>query len=332
MIKKNLAMLIVFMPLLATSQNASAVPAPDCTTLARLAESAHGLPDGILQSISSVEASRIQPDGTYKAWPWTLNDAGKGLFFDSANEVLTYLEAHMSHPDKSIDVGCMQINTKWHGAYFETFEEMLDPKSNIAYAAVFLSDLYHAHGTWEDAIRHYHSNTASRNGPYLERVLATWSSKNPDGVSDGIKSAVFRPAQTPLGTAADDAFSRALAAAKQAKTASDPAAALPGALPVILPVILPAPKPKRLDIKTGDAAKDTQLAGMAKSEQIEANLVQATLVTAASIPAVPKPVKPVKRTAPKPVDPDAAIKNKQRNLIAEWDRVLMFRAQLAASK
>ncbi len=126
-----------------------------------------------LQSISTVEASRIQADGSYRAWPWTLNDAGKGLFFDSPQQVLEYLDANLTHPDTSIDVGCMQINTKWHGAFFETIDEMLDPASNVAYAASFITDLYHAHGNWDDAIRHYHSNEAKRNGPYLERVLAS---------------------------------------------------------------------------------------------------------------------------------------------------------------
>ena len=66
----------------------AAAGVPDCKAIARAAEERHGLPDGILQSISTVEASRIQPDGSYRAWPWTLNDNGKGLFFDDREQVL----------------------------------------------------------------------------------------------------------------------------------------------------------------------------------------------------------------------------------------------------
>jgi hypothetical protein len=33
-----------------------------------------------------------------------------------------------------------------------------------------------------------------------------------------------------------------------------------------------------------------------------------------------------------PIDPDTEIKNRQRNLANQWERVLMFRALLAAAK
>ena len=170
----------------------AAAGVPDCKAIARAAEERHGLPDGILQSISTVEASRIQPDGSYRAWPWTLNDNGKGLFFDDPEQVLDYLDTHMTNPDTSIDIGCMQINTKWHGASFETLDEMLDPASNIAYAAGFLTDLYYAHGSWNDAIRHYHSSDQRKNDPYLNRVLAIWTKRHPNAQDAEIQTAVFQ--------------------------------------------------------------------------------------------------------------------------------------------
>jgi len=305
---------------------------PDCIAFARKAEKTHGLPDGILQSISTVEASRIQADGSYRAWPWTLNDAGKGLFFDSPQQVLEYLDANLTHPDTSIDVGCMQINTKWHGAFFETIDEMLDPASNVAYAASFITDLYHAHGNWDDAIRHYHSNEAKRNGPYLERVLASWNKNHPQSDRGGLTPAVYQVPLTPIATAADDAFTRALATAKQPPVIAN------ATIPVTPPVAKP---PRRIDgggterVKTPLPETSDMIAAPVTPTQpgsgkaVDAGFgvtTQAKIITVSQIQ--PMHAKPTQ----KPVDPDAALKNRQRNLADQWDRVLMFRSMLAAER
>ena len=54
-----------------------------CLAEARRAEDQHGIPRGLLQSITRVEAGRKTVTGEYMPWPWTLNDQGKGLFFDT---------------------------------------------------------------------------------------------------------------------------------------------------------------------------------------------------------------------------------------------------------
>ncbi|MEY8882549.1 hypothetical protein [Donghicola sp. XS_ASV15] len=41
----------------------------------------------------------------------------------------------------SIDVGCMQVNYRWHGEGFSSLEDMFDPAANTAYAAEFLTRL-----------------------------------------------------------------------------------------------------------------------------------------------------------------------------------------------
>jgi len=305
---------------------------PDCIAFARDAEKTHGLPDGILQSISTVEASRIQADGSYRAWPWTLNDAGKGLFFDSPQQVLEYLDANLTHPDTSIDVGCMQINTKWHGAFFETIDEMLDPASNVAYAASFITDLYHAHGNWDDAIRHYHSNEEKRNGPYLERVLASWNKKYPQGDRDGLTPAVYQVPLTPIATAADDAFTRALTTAKQP----------PFVAKATMPVTPPIAKPQRRADDDGTASVKTSLpeisdiiaAPVTPTKPDMGKVVDAGFGATAQAKIVSvSQIQPTHaKSPPKPVDPDAALKNRQRNLASQWDRVLMFRSMLAAER
>ena len=302
--------------LLAGQEAAAGVP--DCKAIARAAEERHGLPDGILQSISTVEASRIQPDGSYRAWPWTLNDNGKGLFFDDPEQVLDYLNTHMTNPDTSIDIGCMQINTKWHGASFETLDEMLDPASNIAYAAGFLTDLYYAHGSWNDAIRHYHSSDQRKNDPYLNRVLAIWTKRHPNAQEAEIQAAVFQLPLEPLSTATDDAFARAMQEADKDLTEKEEG---PASQPVVLPVALPVAKPVVKPASAATAARAPTNPG-GDLRPVKPKALQASAVAGH---AVTKTVRPT----PEPADPDHRVKQRQRNLVGQWDKVLMFRAQFA---
>ena len=317
MVRRVLNTLSVAAICLLAGQEAAA-GAPDCKAIARAAEERHGLPDGILQSISTVEASRIQSDGSYRAWPWTLNDNGKGLFFDDPEQVLDYLDTHMTNPDTSIDIGCMQINTKWHGASFETLDEMLDPASNIAYAAGFLTDLYYAHGSWNDAIRHYHSSDQRKNDPYLNRVLAIWTKRHPNAQDAEIQAAVFQLPLEPLSTATDDAFARAMQEADKDLTEKEEG---PASQPVVLPVALPVAKPVVKPASAATAARAPTNPG-GDLRPVKPKALQASAVAGH---AVTKTVRPT----PEPADPDHRVKQRQRNLVGQWDKVLMFRAQLA---
>ena len=143
-----------------------------CLSEARRAEAQHGIPSGLLQSITRVEAGRKTVTGEFMPWAWTLNDAGEGLFFDSREAAMRHLEAAVAAPGHSVDVGCMQVNTKWHMEGFHNLSDMLDPVQNADYAAGFLLDLHEAHRSWDDAVKHYHSSEPAKNVAYHGRVLA----------------------------------------------------------------------------------------------------------------------------------------------------------------
>ena len=134
---------------------------PDCEFLANVEEEKRDLPYGILSSISRVEAGRIQIDGNKKGWPWTINHAGEGMFFENKYDAVDYVNESITRGDFNIDVGCMQISIKWHSMNFKSLEEMFDPKINIEYAAKFLKHLYDKHNNWEIAVKHYHSSDPS---------------------------------------------------------------------------------------------------------------------------------------------------------------------------
>ena len=81
----------------------------------------------------------------------------------------------VSNGSKNIDVGCMQLNYRWHKGAFNSLDDMFDPEKNIQYAAKFVKELYGRHQNWEDVIKHYHSNKKKFNVPYYQKVSKVWN-------------------------------------------------------------------------------------------------------------------------------------------------------------
>jgi hypothetical protein len=146
--------------------------AQDCARLAAEAGAEAGLPEGLLPAISLVEAGRGTGNGGIAPWPWTLNQGGKGMYFDTREEALAYLKQAVAEGVTNIDVGCMQLNWKWHSAGFATPEDMIDPTRNTRYAARFMVELYNRLGSWETAAAAYHSTNPERGRNYLQKVMA----------------------------------------------------------------------------------------------------------------------------------------------------------------
>ena len=156
---------------LADARPAMAGGVPDCEAMATRIGAAEGLPPGLLPAISRIESGR-RVGRIVRAWPWTLNHAGRGLYFETREEALAYLRQTVAEGSRNIDVGCMQVNHYWHGENFPSVEAMLDPETNIRYAVRFLKELHARKGSWEAAVKHYHSAEPSKNVAYHRRVLA----------------------------------------------------------------------------------------------------------------------------------------------------------------
>ena len=148
-----------------------------CEEIAHEVETSNKLPKNILASISLIESGRKDEAGLVKPWPWSLNHAGKSVFFSSRAETLQYLKKNITPKFKNIDVGCMQVNVRWHQENFDTLDSMIDPRKNIEYAALFLRTLKSKHGSWEQAIKHYHSSTPKLNVKYYAKVQRAWKKK-----------------------------------------------------------------------------------------------------------------------------------------------------------
>ncbi|MCY1126772.1 transglycosylase SLT domain-containing protein [Frigidibacter sp. RF13] len=148
----------------------NADPALFCEYAAQQAAAEEGVPLSVLNAISLNETGRKR-EGAFRPWPWTVNMEGAGHWFDTPEEALAYAEKEFARGARSFDVGCFQINYKWHGEHFASIDEMFDPMVNARYAARFLKTLYSEQGSWEAAAGAYHSRTPE----YANRYAARFS-------------------------------------------------------------------------------------------------------------------------------------------------------------
>lgn len=153
---------------------AASDPSRICEDAAARASAATGVPVDVLNAISVTETG-TKRGGRTQPWPWTVNMEGKGVWFDSEPEALDYARTNFDRGARSFDVGCFQLNYKWHGKAFRSIEHMFDPTANALYAAAFLGELYAETGNWADAAGAYHSRTpqyANRYKARFSRILA----------------------------------------------------------------------------------------------------------------------------------------------------------------
>jgi soluble lytic murein transglycosylase-like protein len=146
-----------------------------CRSKARLMEQATRLPDHLLAAIARVESGRWHKGREeILSWPWTVMAEGRGRYLPTKQAAIAEVEKLRARGVRNIDVGCMQINLRYHGDAFRSLDEAFDPLSNVAYAAAFLSDLKSEVRSWSKAIGHYHSRHQNRGMKYRLKVLEAW--------------------------------------------------------------------------------------------------------------------------------------------------------------
>lgn len=144
-----------------------------CRTAAQKVERANDMPQALLQAMSLVETGRRGPDGKHTAWPWTINSHGKGYRFATKQDAIWAVRRLRADGARSIDIGCMQVNLRYHPRAFTSLEEAFDPAANMAYAASFLTRLKDRHGNWRAASARYHSYNPKLREKYASRVDKT---------------------------------------------------------------------------------------------------------------------------------------------------------------
>ena len=157
-----------------------------CEKVIETIEDLTDIPKNLLLSIGKSESGRILKNNKHVIWPWTVNHAGKSLFFDTKKQMKKYVFENVEKKDFNLDVGCMQINLKWHKNNFKKISDMFAVEPNVSYAASFLLQLKNKHGSWDKAIKHYHSSDPKKNKPYLIKVKHFWKIKEDNTVKSAI--------------------------------------------------------------------------------------------------------------------------------------------------
>ncbi|ETX28915.1 transglycosylase SLT domain-containing protein [Roseivivax isoporae] len=134
------------------------------------AQQRHGIPGNILLGIGLQEAGLMQ-NGELTVWPWAVNSEGAGYHFDTLHGALDFIAKEHARGVSSIDVGCLQINMRWHPDAFDDVRDGFRPEVNADYAARFLKRLYAETGDWQEAAGAYHSRTPEKQAIYRASVL-----------------------------------------------------------------------------------------------------------------------------------------------------------------
>ncbi|MCU9836401.1 transglycosylase SLT domain-containing protein [Ruegeria sp. WL0004] len=204
------AMRLAVLWMLALADPAAATVDPGtsglCDMAARRAARAHDVPLDVLRAITRVETGRSS-GGALEPWPWTVNMEGVGHWFPSQTAAQTYVFERFKSGARSFDLGCFQINYRWHSQAFRSIDDMFDPEINADYAARFLKDLYGELGSWKAAAGAFHSRTQSLADAYAARFETTrvrLEDAAPEPRTGSLTAARARPlialgGQTPAG-------------------------------------------------------------------------------------------------------------------------------------
>lgn len=180
-----------------------------CDQAGQIAAQQSGVPLNVLRAITLTETGK-KIDGKHRPWPWTVNMEGVGKWFATREEALAYVMEHYNRGARSFDVGCFQINYRWHGNAFASIEDMFDPRLNAIYAGQFLRRLYSETKSWSKSAGAYHSRTpkyATKYSARFDRILARMQGTPlPPPAPSGTEYAHNMSPSSPLGTGRTPAF------------------------------------------------------------------------------------------------------------------------------
>lgn len=140
-----------------------------CDSAARHAAKAYGVPLQIMLAITRVESGNPQGDAL-QPWPWAVNLQGEGHWFDTVDEAVAFAQNAVDSGVTNLDIGCFQLNWRWHGDKFSSIDEMFDPASNADHAARFLVENHQRTGNWVDAVAAYHSASPDLAELYIQKI------------------------------------------------------------------------------------------------------------------------------------------------------------------
>ena len=101
--------------------------------------------------------------------PYDINVGARNVHSETLKEALERMAFERAHGDSLIDIGCMQINYRWHSKNFSSLRDMFDPALNVSYAARLLKELKQREGSWTLAVARY--NAGPDNNPAQKKYV-----------------------------------------------------------------------------------------------------------------------------------------------------------------
>lgn len=173
------------------ADDAAAASAEICDAAASSASREMNVPLNVLRAVTRTETGR---GSDLRPWPWAVNMEGKGHWFETEGAARAFVFKHFKRGARKFDIGCFQINYKWHGHSFQSIEQMFDPIENARYAAQFLADLHAETGSWALAAGAYHSRTPKHAKDYsarFQRIYAALDSQLPAQITQADSQEAF---------------------------------------------------------------------------------------------------------------------------------------------
>lgn len=135
-----------------------------------------GIPYEIFYAVALTESGKQISNGkNFRPWPWTLNVEGRGYYFESRLAAWQTLKGLLDNGKRSIDIGLMQVNWRYHRKRLVSAWQALDPHHNLRVGAAILKDCYLSEQDWWVGVGCYHSpNNSERATQYRRRVLSRW--------------------------------------------------------------------------------------------------------------------------------------------------------------
>lgn len=219
---------------------------------------AAALPDRLLDAVAIAESGRWNTDrAATLAWPWTVTAEGRGRFLPTRAAAIAEVEALRARGVDSIDVGCLQVNLRYHPDAFTDLEQAFDPSANAAYAAGFLARLFAETGSWHRAVGRYHSATPEFGRRYRLKVIALWNAQRRLArAASPATTARIVPVDRRRTAAFDERRRAAAVAAAEESSAADTA---PAAATAVAPAVEPQADPSIGDARQAHIARLTAL-------------------------------------------------------------------------
>jgi len=136
----------------------------------------HDVPADVLYAVALTESgTHVEALETRLPWPLTLNIAGEGSYYPTRHQAVRAAREAFDGGIRSIDLGLMQVNWRYHADALGSLEAAIDPLHNLTVGARILATCHARRGDWFAALECYHApDHPSRAKAYRQRVERAW--------------------------------------------------------------------------------------------------------------------------------------------------------------